>query len=226
MSNKHVYECKYCYKTFINEKNYLKHNCKQKEKHTIIKSLIGKRAWFFYEKWLSKQFKPPKNIEVFINSRMFNSFVRFSKYAHDIQIPDVDFFIDFMIYKEIPPHMWRYNEVYLLFIEHFDKTYSTMKWVNVTIEKMFELSDDFKCNVSEIFEYLHPMDLITLIKHRKFSPFVLLLSDKFKHYYIERLNSDQRILLNQLIKIDIWHKKLNNTKEAKTIKKLINEMNL
>lgn len=227
MAIKGLYECSYCGATFVKQKTFDNHKCDLMKKHELLKTMLGKRAWSFYQKWFKIQNRPVNDINTFINSRFFNTFVIFAKFVSRMPLPDTTMFIKLMVNKNIPPHMWYDNNVYLLYIDYFDKNSTPEKNITITINSLLSLSEKYKCELSEIFNYADAYEILELFRYRKLSPWVMLNSIKFKQFYVNKLHGEQRIILESIIKLDHWGEKFkNNQPVLETIKTYVSEMGL
>jgi hypothetical protein len=227
MAIKGLYECDYCGSTFVKQKTFDNHKCQSMKKHELVESMLGQRAWFFYQRWLKIQNKPVNNIKTFINSRFFNTFILFSKFVSRMPLPDTTMFINLMVEKNIPPFMWYDNNVYLLYIEHFDKKSTPEKNIIITINSLLSLSEKYNCELSEIFDVVDSYEILELFRYRKLSPWVMLNSIRFKQFYVNKLNGEQRIILESIIKLDHWSEKFKNNPDILAhIKEYVSEMKL
>jgi hypothetical protein len=221
--------CEYCDKSFVREAAFEAHYCEKMQRKGFLETDLGKIAFIYYKEWLRLS-KGAANVsaETFLGSRYFLSFVRFIKYSNKMLLPDALSFIKFMVSKDLLPLYWCMDSIYIEYIQNLDKTYTPEQQVIVTKRTLFELADIFGCKPNEIFNYLQAGDCIKLLKTRKLSPWVLLLSKRFQAYITLKLSAEQRsIITGTVINPSLWKKKFEaNPEEVQRMKKVVADLGL
>jgi hypothetical protein len=188
---------------------------------------IGQTAWIFYQKWLRSYNKVANNAKAFINSRYFNSFMKFAELAKNSKLPDTDAFVAVMREHDISPTIWTREEVYNLYLEHLDKKLSPERHAEITINTLFNHAEEFNVDVSDIFDTLTPNDVIKLVRERRLSPWILLNSGKFGDFFVNQTNAEQRIILETMIRPAFWQKKFNEDPQSvEQMKTYVEELKL
>jgi len=102
-----------------------------------------------------------------------------------------------------------------------------LRMVDISIDTLFDLADDYGVPVSDIFNVVKPNEIIILIQRRKLSPWLLLKSKKFVDFYANATAADEKIIMKTLVKFQFWHAKfLKHKKEVEQIKTIVSELNL
>ena len=222
------FKCAYCDARYIQEKSFLKHTCREKTRSDEFKTIDGQSAWACYQLWfkISKRFEPSP--EIFLESTMYNQFMRFPRFAKRVQVADVPACIKIMVKEDnIPPSMWTDSEAHAIYLNKLDRLVSPLQMVDITIDTLFDLADDYDVPVSDIFNVIRPNEVILLVRRRKLSPWFLLKSRKFVNFCANSTSNEERIILKTIIKFEFWYAKfLKHKKEVEQIKKIVAELNL
>lgn len=228
MKKEKRFNCAYCDARYVHEKTFLKHECKQKIRHDEIKTVEGQLAWSSYKLWfkLSKNFVPSRDL--FLISAQYASFMKFAHFAKRVQIADIPSYIKIMVKNNnIPPYMWILPDAHALYLTKLDRLMSPLQMVDISIDTLFDLADDYNVPVSDIFDVVAPTEIIVLLQRRKLSPWLLVKSPNFVHFFTHSTSTEERIILQTIIKFDFWSKKfLKHKTEVDHIKKIVAELKL
>ena len=222
-----IFKCNHCGHSFVHEDRLLKHKCKQMIRKEEFQTPLGQAAWLYYQTWMKVNHKLPQSAKAFLHSKFYNAFMRFAKFCKETRIPDPETYIRYMIDLDADPRMWTNNEIYASFIEHMDKHVPAVKNAKITIETLFNVAEDMGCDVNDVFDNIDPNDLIQLLIQRKISPWLLLVSSKFKNMYRTRMTQEQKMLLETIVIPKIWAKKLkDNPDDVEKIEKFVKALGL
>jgi hypothetical protein len=214
------FKCNFCGHSFVYEDRLLRHKCKQKLRHEEFQTPMGQAAWFHYQTWMKTNHKLIPSAKAFLHSKFYSAFMRFAQFVKDVRIPDPEMYIKFMNDLDIPPVMFTADQVYTAFLEYMDKRVPAVKNAKITIDTLFGYAEDNHVDISDIFDYIDPNDVILLIRQRKLSPWLLLRSPKFTKMYQTRMTRDQRIILETIIRPNVWREKMK--KHPEDVKKIEN----
>jgi len=227
MSTGYKYECKFCGMRFKIESRYMIHRCKAMARDDQIKTPLGQTAWSYYQKWMKSHRRAVPSIETFLTSKFYTAFIKFAQFAQKVGLPDIDTFIWYMKEMSIQPVIWVNSDIYASFIEYLDKNSDPNKQAHQTIEYLFKLADEYEVDVSKVFEYLEPNDVILMLHRRQLSPWILLHSSKFKEFLINKTTSQERIAMEAIIRPAYWmDKKSKHPEIVAQMKKYIRELDL
>lgn len=223
-----LHRCSFCSAGFKTESRFIKHKCSAMVRDGEFKSPMGQAAWSFYKDWMMKKyFSASTAASTFKTSRYFNAFYKFSKFVRQAQIPNTKIYIDLMLRLKIDPTLWSRDEAYRRYLEYYTRKVPVKELANSSISTMLNIADAFEVDVSEIFDYLEPNDVITLLRQRNLSPWVLLNSKKFTNFYINITTSEERIIMETIINPDYWVKRFEkNIEDVKLVKSYIKELGL
>ena len=221
------YQCKFCHHRFVSETRFLKHRCKQMIRDEEFRSPEGQAAWGYYQKWMREYQRFVSNYKSFLQSKYFNSFLKFAKFVKKVRIPDIDVFVRLMKEKDIHPTIWTNDKVYSLYLEYADRKLSPMKHAEITINTLFDYAEDKEVEVVDVFDNITPNEVIHFLRQRRLSPWILLHSDKFRTLYINKTTSEEKVILESIIRPQYWkHKFETQPKTVQIMKKYVSELQL
>lgn len=219
--------CKFCHRTFVNEDKYMQHECKQMKRDAELKSPVGQAAWGYYQTWMRQLKRMPPPAAAFLTSKYFRTFINFTNFIRSVDLPRPEKFIQYMVEKNFTPTMWMSDEVYTLYLEFLDRRVPPMEHVKMSIDTLLNLSDKYNTDVSVIFDHIEPYEMMHWLRVRKISPWLLLLSKKFKLWFVNNTNDEQKIILESLIRPEYWsHKFESNPEDITSIKKCISALDI
>lgn len=221
-----TWECKHCLKEFKQETSFMKHRCPQMEKSEEIKGARGQAAFALYSSWMQAYNRKVPDIETFTTSRYFNTFVKFADHVKHIQLASPETFIRLMKEKDISPMLWTRNECYSIYLEWYDRRSNPMDQAKITIDTLFKVADAADISTSDVFEAMHPREIMQFIRLRKLSPWILLCSKKFKDVVSHMDTTDRDELLN-VIGYNYWAEKFEkNPHVVEQMKVIASEMGI
>ena len=221
------YECRFCHQRFIHESRFIAHHCKQMKRDETFRTTEGQAAWLYYQSWMKAYRRIVPNSKAFLQSKFFSAFVRFARFVKKTHIPDIDIFIHMMKEHDISPMLWTNDQVYTLYIEHLDYKISPSKHAEITVNTLLKIADAAECDVGNVFNILHPNELIQLVRERRLSPWLLLHSDKFKEFFANSTSIEERIVLETIVRPSFWKKRfLDNPNDVKRMRIYLKELNL
>jgi len=207
------YRCTYCEKTFVYETSFLKHKCEMMLRQDEIKTPLGQAAWLYYQKWMKLHKKSVTHIEQFVKSkRYFRTFIKFAEFSEKVHLADMDAFIRMTRDRKYPPTIWTTDEVYLQYLEYLDHTSSPIELAEKTLIFIKQIAQVLECTPEEAFNQLQPGDVMQFIRDRRFTPWILLRSKKFKEYLLS-LDQDERNQFTNLMKPKYWKYKFEQNPE-------------
>jgi hypothetical protein len=220
------FKCTFCHHQFRYEDRYLKHRCKIMIRTKELETVEGQAGWFFYQTWMRNKHRQIPQLKSFLHSKFYGPFLRFAQFAKQVRIPDPDLYIAQMVYLDMQPVLWTNDQVYANFLEYMDKKVLPSKHVQITINTLFDIADDLNCEVSDVFNYITPNDLIQMMRQRKLSPWILLHSEKFKKFFLT-LSQQHKIILETIIRPVYWAEKLKNHPDlVQDMKKYVQELSI
>lgn len=218
--------CIFCDKHFKYENNYLKHKCKQMERHAVLGTNEGLLAYLLFNQWRTISNYPPVEVDTFAKSRYFNSMVSFVNFIKTKGVPDRIGYIEWLVSKNLLPHAWTDYDVYDAYLAYFDGLSVDSK-IEASLKTIHELCDKHECKPSDLFNILTPLQFIRLITKRKLSPWLMLLSSQFLEFVMYRVTKSDRVLFKQYLDPKIWSVYFTeNPEEVTKIKKITRDLGI
>jgi hypothetical protein len=218
--------CSFCNKNFRSEKRYAAHRCEEFKTNEIFTTLEGKAAFIYYNEWKKAMNLPASSAQVFVRSKFYSAFLKFAKFAMIKMLPDKIDYIKFMVSRIIPPVFWYDEDFYNLYISEFEKKPLEYK-IKISLFSLEEIASILDCDISEIYNKLRPIELIRLIVNKKISPWLLVPSKKFHNFIKDTCNTEERILLSSILKLNEWKKIISdNHQDYIFCKKIIDQYNI
>ncbi len=201
-----TFECKYCLHPFKRESTFKKHKCKLMKRYALARTPSGIVAFDDYTKWIGAKGYISHDLDMFVNSSFFVSFVKFAAFSKRIALPSKLKFIQYMASRNIYPKDWSSEIVYKHYIDQYESILTPDEQVAVTVDTVFELARIFECDSTEIFEHIEPSSLIQIVQAKKLSPWILLFSNTFLNFVNSDMNIEQRVMLGNIIDYKSWGK--------------------
>lgn len=219
------YECPHCFKKLTTEARLERHNCEKKKRFTFMQTMKGKSAFYCYREWMRAQGRSARDIDIFMNSKYYNSIIKFVKFCNKVGIPDRKHYISYMVEKGIMPSQWDEVSVYETYIQHFDSSKTPLEMASITVDTIYDLSEIFECELNEVFEHMESSDIMRLVAARKLSPWILLFSESFKTHLRCDTTAEQKILIGSVIDHKHWAGKFkDDPKSVAAMKKIVSEL--
>lgn len=187
----------------------------------------GQAAWMYYQTWFRTMKKMPPRADAFLSSKYYRTFNNFAVFIRKVDIPKPDKFIWLMVEKGFQPSMWTLDASYALYMDYLEHTVPPMEQVRLSIDTLFAHAERHEVDVENVFDVLHPSDLISMLRNRRLSPWLLLNSKKFKMFFVNKANAEQQMILETLIRFESWADRLTKNPElTENIKRCVRELNL
>ncbi len=227
MTTKYKYKCSFCGKSYVKEQYYLKHRCKEMQRHEEFKTPIGQAAWRFYQRWLALNKRKIITAEGFLESHFYTAFVKYARFVKEMRLPDPDRFIWLMVNKKYSPNVWTEDTVYRSYLEFLDLQGDPMDRAADTIKSMKRLAGDKECEIAQIFDNMTAPELYHHLYTRELSPWLLFHSGRFWHFYKTKTNTADRAMIDTLIRLDFWKSQFaKHPKVHNDLKNMVKRLNL
>jgi hypothetical protein len=164
-----------------------------------MKSPNGQAALNYYQLWMRNMKRMPPPAAAFMTSKYFRTFVNFTLFSKKVDLPMPEKFIWFMVEKDYPPTLWTNDEVYSMYLEFLDHKTTPIEQAKLSLDTLYNYASNNRIEVDYVFDHLHPMDIIHMLRVRKLSPWLLLNSKKFRVLYATGVTDEQRIIMDALI---------------------------
>lgn len=203
------FECSHCHLHYATERGLEGHQCRVKARLEEIQSPLGQAAFLMYAKWMRATGRTIPPILTFTASRYYESFIRFAKFNKAVKLPSLDLYIQVMKSKDIGPELWTKDQAYGIYLEHMEHHIDPNISVKITSETLEKLSNEYNCEISDVFAKSDKNEIIQLIRERRLSPWILLRSVKFKAF-LSSCSESQLDIVQNLIDGRHWTKKFQD----------------
>lgn len=221
------YQCQYCGNRYAREATLERHSCEEMRRVKTFESIEGQLAFELFKNWYRLKRRIVDSRETFLNSRHFNSIVKFAGFVRNSKLPYVDKFIEMCVDKDYDPHMWLDPVVYGQFCAFIDRNVSPMKLLEQSLTTLSTISEKNDVDLEDVFNVISPMEVIDLIQRRKLSPWFLFNSQKFREFDKTKMTGESRIIFDSMIDTDRWIKTLTKDNIMRQrVKKVIKELGL
>jgi len=192
-----------------------------------LKTPNGQTAWHYYSLWLRQMKRMPPPASTFLSSKFFRTFINFVKFTKSVDLPKPEKFIWLMVQKNYPPTMWMNDDVYVMYIEFIDRQFTPIEQAKISVETLCAIADKHEIALEDVFTVIKGHDIIQMLRTRRLSPWLLLNSRKFRDLYLNDLTTEQRIIIDQLVRPEYWaDKKEAHGDAVTTIRAITKEMGI
>lgn len=218
--------CHFCNRRFKREVLFLKHDCKKKRRQQEIRTPIGQAAYSYYREWMRIRRFKEQSAAAFIDSNFYNAFINFAKMVQATNIGKPERYIQLMVECDIPPVLWCRDNAYAIYLDWVDTLSDPMDTVQNSIEYLIEMGKKLGVDLPNIIDALGSQQVLSLIRQRRLSPWVVFNSKKFGDM-LRALSQDELKAFNLVINSSYWAKKFQGNAElVQQIKNIIAEMGL
>lgn len=224
ISMKGKFVCEYCSKPFSKETAFLQHKCKQMERYEIIRTPVGQLAWNCYKFWLKLQRRAVDDVSLFIQTGNFTNFCKFAEWTKKTNL-DWQSYITLMVKKNYTPNMWLRDDVIGIFLKS-QKRDSYRDTLLSQIDMLYDLSEEFGVDISELPDILEIEEIHQLVKRGIISVVFILFCPKFSQKIKEQATQTHLQTFDEMVKKDEWDKLLQQKNVVEDIKQCLRSVNL
>lgn len=215
--------CKWCGKSFVNERTISVHMC-VKKRRWVDKDLthvrLGFRAFqMFYQMQINQT--QPKTMENFIQSQFYSDFTKFGRSCIKNQYLKPEKFIEWLIKNNKKLSMWGKDKTYDEFFLQYIKEEPAMKAFERTVSHFAKWSEEHQIPWNEYFIKAAPARVVYDIRSGKVSPWVIYLSETGTNCIIKRLSDEQKVIVNQIVDGNFWLNVFRRNKNKKEVDMIV-----
>lgn len=189
------------------ENGFMKHHCPQRDRLEELKSARGQTAYAMYSEWMRLQKRSVPPADTFLISKQYKHFVNFVDWADKTAIPDPMQFVKIMVDTDTQPVLWCRHTTYALYLQWYDNMYPPEQQFVDTLDRLGELALDIRCDIVDVYFQLGPDEIARLVRRRKLSPWLLVVSTRFLKY-VATLPAPKRDMLNEAINFGAYAAKI------------------
>lgn len=218
--------CSYCTKNFSGELTFMKHHCEPRRRALELVTPLGQAAYGYYREWMRlKKFSQPSSA-AFLESRYYRAFINFSQLVINANISKPDKFLQLMVQNEILPILWCRDSAYAIYLDWVDKLSNPLDQVQESINYLFDICEKESCNMSTIFSHMGSERVLSLIRQRRLSPWLIFCSPKFGTF-LKSIDKAQLSSFNTVVNSSYWAERFQKDKLiVSTIKEIVKEVGL
>jgi len=212
--------CEFCNKKFVQHKSFINHTCKKKQRwfrQNEPENRFGFLAWnrFYQLNSYNKTEQWKNSYKNFIDSRYYESFVKFGKHIRDINAINPKKFIDYVIKNTIPIDRWTQDYIYEQYVRELTRQETGEDALERNILLMNEWSMSTGENWFDFFRMVNPNQGTLWIKSGRISPWVLYNADSSVDF-LERCSPEQLSIIKDCAPPGPWKIKFSKNRETCT----------
>lgn len=172
-------KCEYCGKQYQVESAFLKHTCKQKQRHDARGSkavALGLHAFnYFYKRFLGGT--QNQTVEKFEKSSYYNAFVKFGIYCTSSKVIAPEKYAEWLVENKIRIDSWASDKHYEKFLIEYLQTEPIVDALERAIKFSMTWAEEKNMRPQDILRYGGSMRIVHAIASGALSPWVLYLSE-------------------------------------------------
>lgn len=220
------WHCHYCNKRFSSENIFMKHFCEPRRRAEEMLSPVGVSAYSLYREWMrQKRFTQPSSA-AFVESKYYRSFINFAQLVADANILKPERYIQLMVENEILPVLWCRDAAYALYIDWADKISDPIDQVQISINVLFDICDKENYNIEEVFQKIGVQRVLSLIRQRVLTPWLLFCSPTFGAF-LKTCDASALKAFNGIVNASYWSERFSKDRQTvEQVKLLVKEVGL
>lgn len=220
------WHCSYCDRRFSGEGTFMKHHCEPRRRQQELKSPIGQAALSYYRAWMHcKRFSQP-GAEAFLESKFYRTFIKFAEMVQAANIAKPEKYIEIMVENDLNPTLWCRDSAYAWYLDWSDKLSDPLDQVQASVEYLMDLSEKEGVKLSDIFNHLGSQQVLSLIRQRRLSPWLLFCSPTFGAL-LKTLDQSQLQVFNQVVNAGYWGERFKTEKATiENVKQIVKAVGL
>jgi hypothetical protein len=219
LSGKNFY-CKHCGKSFVSERRFMDHRCKQMVRAQRMETVVGQRAFTLYNDWMAANRKMRQSQEAFLSSRYFTSFIKFSEFVQKSKMRRLERFINWTAERNYPPTMWLHSDTLAEWNAIVSTRVPPMAAVTETIDFLFDEADERDVDISEVLQSMTPHEVVMFIKQNLISPWFIFHSSKFMSFIKTKVTGELSIIFNACVDTVRWQRIIQQQGDPDTIQRI------
>jgi hypothetical protein len=127
-------------------------------------------------------------------SRQYVYFVKFTDWVEKIAVPNPTQFIKLMVETGTQPVLWCRDTTYAMYLEWYDNAYPPITQFIESFDTLKELAADHCVSTSKVYDALGYLEIAKLVRRRKLSPWLLIVSSNFLRWVQARPSLEKDVL--------------------------------
>lgn len=220
------WHCHYCNHRFKNEMTFMKHHCEPKRRAQELMTPLGQSAYGYYREWMRlKKYSQPSSV-AFLESKYYRAFINFSQMVVNTGISKPERYIALMIEAGILPILWCRDQCYSVYLDWIDKLSDPLDQVQESINFLYDICERENTDLSSIFCHLGAQRILSLVRQRRLSPWLLFCSASFG-VLLKTLDKEQLSAFNTVVNSSYWASRFQTERSTVSIiKSIVKELGL
>jgi hypothetical protein len=224
------FKCKFCNRDYKSVKTLGAHMCEQKRRHTAQGEKhvqLGFRAFQRFYELNSTAIKPkPKTFDEFRQSQFYLSFVKFGRFAKDVNCLQHEDFVDWLVKNNLKLDDWAKDGAYELFVRDYTNNESAEEALERSVKFMRKWEEKEKKNWSSFFNTVSSNIFTYWVRTGRVSPWVVF-NCQTGQGALNNLSDEQMALVADALDPSFWFRKFeNNQDEVAFVKAVLSEAGL
>lgn len=207
-----TWHCEFCLRDFQTENGFMKHRCAERERLEELKSPRGQAAYAYYSEWMRLQKRSVPVADRFMSSRQYNYFIKFTDWVEKTAIPNPNQFIKVMVETGTQPVLWCRDTTYAMYLQWYDNAYPPVNQFIETYDRLVNHATELGVPLTEVYPAMGASLIARLVRRRKLSPWLLVVSQKFLKW-VQALPPAEREIVSEAVNFGAYAAKLNQNPE-------------
>lgn len=226
--NKAEFDCDFCDKSFTRESSLMVHCCVKKMRYLDKDNKNSVMAYVTYRRFFELSGLRRKEItfKTFIESTMYNDFMRFGKWLNDANIINPQAYADYLIKGSFKIKDWTKESVYQGYLKSYLFQERPMDGVERTLLWIQQLCAENSIPLEKFFETISTNRIVDMLRNGKLSPWLFIVCENSVKL-LDRFDSSQHKLLGDLLDTKIWTLKIKkHGQEVKECREILEGLKL
>lgn len=208
--------CRFCNKSFGRASTLFTHMCEPKRRENNRNEKHVRLGFEAFRKFfeITQGGDKKKTYEEFAKSNYYLSFVKFGQYMIDVRCPNSASYMNWVIKNNQPLDKWHKDATYTKFLQDWVLHEDHFDAVSRSLECMADWADENKSAFEHYFLYASNPRIVYDINRGQISAWVIFCS-KSGQEWLEKLSSDELVMIWPMVNADKWLKMLNHKKEER-----------
>lgn len=161
-----------------------------------------------------------------MESKFYRSFINFAEMVINANIAKPERYMELMIAGDINPTLWCRNSAYAIYLDYFDKIADPLDHVQESINYLLDICEKENTALPSVFKHLGSQRIISLIRQRRLTPWLLFCSETFKGV-LRSLDKSELGAFEIVVNSGYWAKRFDEEQETlNNIKTIAKELGL
>lgn len=227
MSLSKTYKCHFCGKRFKRKTWFDKHECEKKRRFMDRHDIDTIRAHRVYNHWQRRtgllRDGKVRTMDQFLNSAMYGAFKRLVEYAHEQNMFSPFKYIDYIVDNDIKERNWYRVDNIEKFQAYLRKTEDPETQARAARDFIEKYCEEHEIDTGSFFKQVSPTRVVGMVQNNAITPWVLFGYEPALDDLCSRINGEQLAMLDDIVNVDRWARKIEENPEGREIVRRIME---